>query len=72
MDDQELHDLQLAQLDLKALSKSGSHQRLKAALRKPRPRDPHYGSDPIEMAIRNHPGLTREKALEDAAAKVGF
>jgi hypothetical protein len=71
MDDQDLHDLQLAQLDLKALGKSGSHERLKATLRKPRPRDPYHGRDPIAMALANHPGLTLEKALEDAE-KLGF
>jgi hypothetical protein len=71
MDDQELHDLQLTRLDLEALGKSGSHQRLKATLRRPRPRGAYYGRDPIAMAVANHPGLTLEKALEDAE-KLGF
>jgi len=69
MDDQQLHDLGMARRAAKL--EPGSHQRLKAALRKPRPKYAYYGSDPIEMAIRNHPGLTRE-AAEEMAEKFGF
>lgn len=66
VDDQGLHDLEMARTAAKL--EPGSHQRLKAALRKHRPRDAHYGRDPIEAALANHPGLTLEKALEDAEA----
>jgi hypothetical protein len=69
MDDQELHDLEMARRAAKL--EPGSRQRLKATLRTPRPRDAYHGRDPIAMALANHPGLTLEKALEDAE-KLGF
>jgi hypothetical protein len=69
VDDQGLHDLEMARTAAKL--ELGSHQRLKAALRKHRPRDAYYGRDLIEAALANHPGLTLEKALEDVEA-LGF
>jgi hypothetical protein len=69
MDDQELHDLDQAHKPLKI--EPGSRQRLEAALRKTTQRKPYRGCDPIEMALANHPGLTREKA-EEMAERQGF
>jgi hypothetical protein len=69
MDDQELHDLEQARKPLKL--EPGSRERLEAALRKASRRKPYRGCDPIEMALANHPGLTRE-AAEEMAEKLGF
>lgn len=49
----------------------GSGQRLEATLATPRPAEPYHGSDPIEMAIRNNPALTRDRA-EEMAEKLGW
>lgn len=61
-DAQELHDWM--NRDRKA-SASVSCKRRRAVLATPMPAPPFYGSDPIKMALANHPGLTLEKALKD-------
>jgi hypothetical protein len=67
-DAQELHDWMNRNRRAPA---SGSRKRLKATLATPRPAAQYHGSDPIEMALANHPGLTRDQALADAE-KLGF
>lgn len=67
-DDQELHDW-IAQRRRSNLK--GSRKRIEALLDTrtlPRIAD---ACDPIEMAVRNHPGLSREEAAE-FAEKFGF
>jgi hypothetical protein len=67
-DEQELHDWMNRNRRPRL---KGSRQRLQATLATPRPPETYHGTDPIEMAMQNHPGLTREKALEDAK-RLGF
>ena len=73
MDDQEMHDLQMAKVPAKL--QPGSKRRLEALLAKKgsssSASEPYSGIDPIEQAMRNHPGLTREEAME-MAEKFGF
>jgi len=76
MSDQEEHDLQLqAAMRKGKLLEPGSRQRLEALLAKKEgslsasARSSDLG--PIERAMRNHPGLTRETA-EQMAEEFGF
>ncbi len=75
MDAQEMHDLEMEQRAQKRKLEAGSKSRLKALLREKSGSssepEPNSGSDPIEMALLNNPGLTREKA-EEMAEKLGF
>ncbi len=54
---------------------AGSKSRLKALLRKKavlrRSQSQSHTRDPIEMALLNNPGLTREK-IEEMAEKLSF
>lgn len=73
MDDQEMHDLEMAKRP--STVSPGSRQRLEALLaekgRSSSTGEPYYGIDPIEQAIRDNPGLTREMAME-TAEKLGL
>lgn len=72
MDAQQMHDLEMAKFQEPA---PGSKDRLEALLAKKSASSsaPEQSSvlDPIEMAMREHPGLTREKA-EQMAKAFGF
>lgn len=71
MDAQQQHDLEMA--DYKPTP--GSRQRLEASLARKKAASsatlPPGASDPIAVAMRNHPGLTREEA-EKMAEAFGF
>jgi len=67
MDAQQEHDHGRVKLTKKGLK--GSKKRLEALLKKKAALT--VGYDPIASAMRDHPGLTREKA-EEMAAAFGF
>jgi hypothetical protein len=69
MDAQQEHDRARVKLTKKGLN--GSKKRLEALLKKKAKAAPSGGYDPIASAMRNHPGLTREKA-EEMAEAFGF
>ncbi len=76
MNDQEQHDLQLqAAMRNGKLLEPGSRQQLESLLAKKNESSLESGqsseSGPIERAMRNHPGLTRETA-EQMADAFGF
>jgi len=65
LDAQQQHDRHMARRAKKGLNLEGSKQRLKTALRE------KQAFDPIAAAMRDHPGLTRERAEADARV-LGF
>lgn len=69
MDDQEMHDLMMSKRSLKV--SPGSRKRLEAVLKRKQAEAEWAAIDPIEQAIRNNPGLTRERAME-MAERFGF
>ena len=73
MDAQEMHGLQMAKQECKG--PKADRQKVEALLRRkngsslePLPSD---ALDPIAMAMKNHPGLTRERA-EELAENLGW
>ena len=73
MDAQEMHDLQMAKQEGKG--PKADRQKVEVLLRmknssslEPLPSD---ALDPIAMAMKNHPGLTRERA-EELAENLGW
>lgn len=73
MDAQEEHDYLMRKRRIKSLE--GTKPALEALLEAKRASSPaqaaHECLDPIEVAIKNNPGLTREKVAE-MAEKFGF
>ena len=73
MDTQEMHDLQMAKQEGKG--PKADRQKVQALLRKKNGPSleplPPTALDPIAMAMKNHPGLTRERA-EELLENLGF
>lgn len=73
MDAQEKHDYLMSKRRIKSLE--GTKPAMEALLETKRASSPAQSTneclDPIEAAIKNNPGLTREKAAE-MAEKFGF
>ena len=77
MDDQDLHNQQLAALDLSEVSRLAKASKaklealLKASAESSSNGEPSTVLGPIESAMQRHPGLTREEA-EKMAEAFGF